>query len=93
MADLQCWDDTDFHGQLYETSGSQSDLTSVKHSIRGNWNDEIVSFKVLAGHWKFFEDVSYGGLATQTFNPGDNIRSCTDAGFPNNWISSIQRVG
>jgi Beta/Gamma crystallin len=93
MADLMCWDDVGYRGQLFETSGDIIDLTSWKHSISGNWNDEICSFKVIAGQWRFFEHVSFGGLGTQIFKAGDQVRSCPDAGFPNNWISSIQRVG
>jgi hypothetical protein len=95
MGLLRAWDDVDYRGKGMETGRSINDLTSVGKDISpfSNWNDEICSWEVISGRWRFYENVNYGGLATKEYSGGDKVRSCPDAGFPNNWISSIQFLG
>jgi hypothetical protein len=95
MAKLVAFDEINFAGERLEVSDSISDLTTRGHGFgqAGNWNDEIQSFYVESGSWRLFENTQYGGLGTQTFTGGNRIANCQDAGFPNKWVSSIQKVG
>jgi hypothetical protein len=94
MASLDVWDDVDYRGKHMEVRYTLNDLTSVPKDISpfSNWNDEICSWRVNSGQWRMFENVNFGGLGTQILKPGDHVRSCPDAGFPNNWVSSIQLI-
>jgi hypothetical protein len=92
MASIDVWTDINFHGTEHTFTDSNSDLTTIHTGPGGNLNDEISSFVVNSGTWRLFENTNYGGLGTQVFKPGDRIANCTDAGFPNKWVSSIQKL-
>ena len=95
MAKIYLYDNLNFAGDCLELTDSAPDLTTYSHGFGhvGNWNDETQSFRVESGRWRLFENTQYGGLGTQVFKAGDKINNCQDAGFPNNWVSSVQKVG
>lgn len=92
MAYIDLFDNQNFHGEKLTLSESASDLRAFHHAINGDWNDETSSFRVASGTWVLYEDVNYGGLASREFHAGDAIANCLDAGFPNNWVSSVQKI-
>jgi hypothetical protein len=94
MASIEIYDEISFGGRKATLSESEGDLRNISHGFGqlGNWNDEIQSFKVISGTWRLFEHTGFGGLGTQPFKAGASIANCQDAGFPNKWVSSVQKI-
>ena len=80
------YEDIDFGGALQTFYYSDSNL------VDDGWNDYTSSFIVESGYVQFFEDINYGGEASDVFGPG-SYSWVEDVGIPNDSISSISIWG
>ncbi len=96
MAELEMCDGHNYNGNTKTISGSVSRLHDITHNL-GNWNDELKSFRIMSGSWVFCENENFEGLQSRVFTkndtPNNGYINCPDAGFPDNWVSSIKLVG
>jgi hypothetical protein len=77
MAEIILFVDIDFggaHTHLYHTTNDVRQLTIVGAGIGDGvtWNDQVSSFKIVSGTWKFYRDINLTSPFTD-LNTGEDI--------------------
>ena len=95
MAELEMCDGHNYNGNT-KTINNSCDLKDVTHNL-GNWEKELCSFRIMSGQWRFCQFRGFTGLKSRIFTqadtPNNHYINCPDAGFPDNWVQSIELVG
>lgn len=77
----------DFRGEHRHIFGHEANLNDASDP---SLNDQMSSFVVLSGNWRFFRHSNFvGPVGSQTFGPGE-YASVADFGLPNDAISSMR---
>ena len=79
---LVAYEDVNFAG-----AQARSDFTEVSF-VGPFWNDRISSLRIVSGAWTFYRDANFQGPSV-TLGPG-RYSNVTQAGIPNDWISSFK---
>lgn len=87
MASLTLYEHIDFTGKTRIVSSSQSTL--------GDFNRLTSSIVITQGHWQFFTEPGYKGIAglqpSYSLGPG-SYRWVVDKGIPNDSIQSVKLI-